>query len=474
MSASAEISSINISKEQLDILINNELSRRISKAKWVATTNLLSSLCWHGGVIYGGAVRTYIQRVSAAKKYYAFCQDNHVDADDNYCNKNIHPQSYEDRNIFPADIDVFINESKFTSFMSDIGKDYNLKKKNTGGAKYFFESNELFKKTLKLEKYRGNFINFSDSVLSDIILRSSRTNSVKVECNLDIKIDFVIIKDEYSKYRDELSILYPPFGNPDFDVNLLCFRTDMSDAEGDLTIKPLPILKKLLVQRWYSSDTYYLKFKPLEEYTITKTIMDDIITNIIEKRARPVFPDLEDYYRVFGKDKMVAIDHHRTEKILSRGYKIDKWNLIISKMLESKIIWAPSDYNYETGSDLEDQDKCVICYDTFSKDNRWFKCCKQCTCKMHQTCMSRYLKSIRLSHEGVDCPNCRTLITNVDCPCKFITFFNAIDYVINALAKKKCSDCSRFIRTNTLRSCECNTIDCRCKLLIGSNIYDID
>jgi hypothetical protein len=91
---------------------------------------------------------------------------------------------------------------------------------------------------------------------------------------------------------------------------------------------------------------------------------------------------------------------------------------------------------------------------------------------MHQSCMSRYLKSIEHSQEGVDCPYCRTNIPPEKCPCKFITFFNAIDYVSNK--NTRCEVCSKFIHLNAPRSCECERIDCLCKHSATTSANEFD
>lgn len=491
MSASA--SSLGISKEMLDSLVKEamqkEISRRLSKAKWIAITSLMRRLCRYNAIIYGGAVRSYIQRTQAAQNYYAYCKQERLDAKEQYCNREVHPESFENRNLFPADIDVFITEPDLEQFMKHGGgdKDYHLIKKSPGAAKYFFESNSLFKKALTLEKYECNIIHFCNSVLGSIIFGKLKEGTSFDLYDYKIKIDFVVLKTDYlPKHRRctpiEECILYPPFGNPDFDVNLLSIKADGEDGEGNFVIKPLPILKRLLATEVDTREYSFLsKFKPLDDYLLTQSILEDIITGIREKRARPVFPILDEYKAVFGSGKTIAIDGHRLVKMLSKGFIIDKFNLILAPGLRESTIWASTDYDYDAAetSDIDEKEKCIICYDTFSAENRWFKCCIQCNGKMHQTCLSKYLRSIRDSVEGVDCPHCRTRITQENCPCKFITFFNAIDYAIasihdNPHVHRNCDDCQRIISVNTIRACNCHIIYCRCKGNIEPSVYEID
>ena len=496
MSASASSASSSsstniegISKTMLDSLvkktIEKEMHRRLSKAKWIAITGLIRRLCLYHGIIYGGAVRSYIQRSLASQGYYTFCKENNIDADENYCNPEVHPESFENRNIFPADIDVFMSEKDLKRFMEQGGgdKEYHLTKKSHSGANYFFESNELFKKALCLQKYECNIIHFCNSVLSTIIFGGMISFN---SSDFKLRIDIVVIKDEYTSEHHRripitANILYPPFGNPDFDVNLLCFKVDDEDSLGNFVIKPLPILKRLLASNIDArEDKLLIPFKPFDDYFLTKSILEDIITGIRTKRARPVYPILEEYRTVFGREKSIAIDGHRIIKMLERGFSFDPFNLILEPALRNSIIWAPADYQYDDESTPDsDREKCIICYDTFSATNRWFKCCTQCNGKMHQTCITKYLKSIHYSAEGVDCPHCRTHISRDNCPCKFISFFNAIDYVISSFSHigkrhKRCDDCRQVISIYTTRACECHIIDCRCKHAIATRIDEIE
>lgn len=465
-----------IGKTVLDSIVKEamkkEMHRRLSKAKWIAITGLMRRLCLYQGVIYGGAVRSYIQRSLAAQVYYTFCKENHIDADENYCNPEVHLESFENRNLFPTDIDVFMSDTNLKQFMEQGGgdKEYNLKKKRSS-ANYFFESNELFKQALYLQKYDFNIIHFCNGILSAIIFGEMTTFDYSI---FKVKIDIVVIKDEYITRHHhrtpfETNILYPPFGNPDFDVNLLCLKLDDEDGIGNFVIKPLPILKRLHANGVNAGeDKFLVPFKPLDDYFLTKSIIEDIITGIREKRARPVYPILEEYQTVFGREKSVEIDTHRVIKMLNRDFIIDKFNLILEPTIRNTIIWAPTDYQYDDESISDsDRGKCIICYDTFSAANRWFKCCIQCNVKMHQTCLTNYLKSISHSAVGVDCPHCRTQISRDNCPCKFITFFNTIDYAIvsNHVINHrypKCNECHRLISCNTIGACKCHIINCIC------------
>ena len=383
-SSSASSSVEGISKEMLDSLVkeamNREMFRRLSKAKWIAITGLMRRLCHYNGTIYGGAVRSYIQRDFAAKAYYSYCERQKLDGDANYCTPDVHPESYNNRHLFPSDIDVFISETDFKDFMEQGGghKEYHLAKKTLGGAKYFFESNALFKRALTLQKYETSVIHFCNSVLNTIVLGESVEGTPLDPYYLKLNIDFVIIKDEYTlkdrthdraREHMESKILYPPFGNPDFDVNLLCFKIDNACGEDIFTIKPLPIIKRLMALTQTNTRPYesFASFKPLDDYFLTTQITEGIITGILAKRARPVFPILAEYRAVFGREKTVSIDSHRILKMLNKGFTIKKFDLILGPKLRDAIIWAPKEYNYES-TDSREEDICVL--------SRYFHCCK--------------------------------------------------------------------------------------------------
>lgn len=475
-----------ISKTVLDSIVKEAMKKemylRLSKAKWIAITGLMHRICVNNGIIYGGAVISYIQRSLAAKDYYAFCKDNSINADENYCNQDVHLESFNNRNLFPTDIDVFMSETNFKKFMEHGGgeKKYNFKKKHSNDS-YFFKSNELFMKALCLHKYECNIIHFSSSNLMSIIFDKKIDSSY-----FKLMIDIVVIKDEYTRdhYQRticERNILYPPFGKPDFDVNLLCLKLEDKDGINNFVIKPLPILKRLLnIGVDDRRDKHINSFKPLDDYFLTKSIIEDIIAGIREKRIRPVYPILEEYQTVFGREKSIIIDNYRIIKMLAKNFTIDKFNIIIEPRLRNSIMWAPTDYKYDDESISDSaKEKCVICYETFSAEKPWFKCCIECNCKMHQTCITKYLQNIPDSNVGVNCPHCRREILQDNCPCKFIMFFNTLDYAIvsnNVVNYRvpRCDECYRLISGNTIRSCKCHIINCRCNSTSVPIVNQID
>ena len=469
------------SVKKFDAIIAEEIIKKmrinLSKAKWLALMELMQDISMNG-IIYGGAVRSYIIRTSASKKYYFFCEQENIDADVNFCNPDVHPESFHDRNTFPTDIDVFMTQSKFKEFIKH-KKNYNLKKKSVEKTNYFLSSNELFKSALSLYKYEASIINFCSSVVREIIfgevLDAARDEDGEESFNLQIKIDFVVIRDDFMtkhyvrNHPMESKLLYPPFGNPDFDVNLLCFvikKDEIDSITEEITIKPLPILKRLLAQRAETQQQRLrVPFRPLHDYTETKRILDEIITGILNKKARPVFPIPEEYTFVFGKYKQFALDKHRIVKMLKRGFTIDKYNIIVEPTIRDTIIWQEP---LKTDIDADADKECCICYQAFTETDCVLNCCFQCNVKMHQICATKLLQK----KENIKCPHCRADITHDKCYCKFITFLNALDYASTAFLhdikqiKQTCSDCKLDISIHTNPACSCYSITCKCKQIL--------
>lgn len=441
-----------LSASDLAKLLEGEIRRYFNKAKWISILALYENISEYG-IIFGGAVRDYVQRVTAAKEYYDYCNGNKIDADRHYNNPEIHPASHTDRNLFPADIDVFITESKLKEFVTQAKKIHVLYKKEISRShirNYFFERN--LEGALQLEKWECSLIMFSDIGAKTALLGKS----VKT-AETGIKIDFVVIKDafldepEYKRYGG----LYPPFGKPDFDVNLLMFK---HDAEDGLQIYPMPYIKL------YYDPGRYCKYvtRPLEKHHLANQLLDEIVANIKAKRARAVFPDHKQFRVSNGALKMPAIETHRLLKIKSKGYVFEPFETIFPT--DFKPFWAPDDWDYVV-PEGETSELCLICLDIFSAENRWFKCCGTCSGKIHQTCLTQFLRKIpEHEHANMQCPQCRSNISS-KCPCGVLTFLNKIECANIELNDQRntatCSTCQRHRSLKTLNCCECWSISCR-------------
>jgi hypothetical protein len=429
-------------------IVQNELSIRFSKLKWSAYINLFEDLSVVG-LVYGGAPRDYITRTYAAKDYYNYCTLNNINANENYCNKNIHPETYADRNLFPKDIDVFITESEFDKFIAKNSENYSLKRKDVTTTNYFFQSNDLFKRAIIYKKYTCNFMKFLNGFHMKMMM------GIGFDYYSRIPIDFIIIKDEFlerSEYTDR-DILYPPFGNPDFDVNELSFK---HDEDGGFICKPLPYLTNQMHNLKKREKGY--QFNPLAAVDRNYEIMQNVIKNIRGKKALLIFPDIDEYITAFGNKHLFSINYNRVNKMLFKGYTINKFELIIPPKY---IIWAPNGFIY----DEIEEEKCLICFETFQEGNRWFKSCGTCNAKMHQLCFTRFLQRHNTDHNtqrpNIKCPQCRENINiGPNCVCKYLTYFNSIDAVYNSKkSSNKCIDCGKKIPNNK-DICDCWIIHC--------------
>jgi hypothetical protein len=467
----------------LDQIIEAEIIRRFNKAKWQSLLELYEEIAKEG-IIFGGAPRDYIARVTAAKDYYEFCEQNKIDADINYNNPEVSPDTFKDRNLYPEDIDVFISDEALAEFVKKACKKHVLVKKSSGpGHNYFFESNPLFKQALRLEKWEVSLINFSCAKAKMMLLGKSIT-TVKTL----IRVDFVVIKNEFlndGEYEN-FGMLYPPFGNPDFDVNQLMFKWDKEDSS--LAVKPMPYIK-----RYFTSKINRRNFtRPLDKEREANILLESIVANIKAKHARAIYPDVKQYIKCNGSDYVFGIDSHRISKIKIKGYSFVPLDSIFPYGF--KKFWAPNDYTYnhththtsETASEVtvagvssksgtvdlsapkEEEDVCIICQDVFTADNRWFNCCKTCTGKMHINCFSQAQRNeLVRTLSYVRCPHCRT--ETYDCNCKALTFINKLIWAnitdgkdtFDRVCAEKCTECQEYLNFRLSPHCRCWLVQCR-------------
>ncbi len=480
--ASVQHALSTLSADEFDKIKKQLVLDDFNKAKWMSILELYDKLSRYG-IIFGGAVRDYVQRIIAAKEFYAHCEINGLNAKRNYNNPNVLPENHVDRNLFPTDIDVFISESKLDEFLSFTKIEHILVKRHMNARNYFLEHNPLFKLALRIERWNCSLIQFSSIGAKKVILGDRVTMA-----DTGIKIDFVIIKDEFLKHPDfeRYGILYPPFGNPDFDVNLLMFKHDEEDG---LVIQPMPYIKLHFVEPSQYRYHHYVS-RPLEKQRLNAKLLEDIIANIKTKRARALFPNYDQYRYSRCVEKEFAIDTHRINKIHRKGFTFDTFETIFPKNFEK--FWAPDDYEYVSASGITDntddadteanadgaddvdgvelddsgEEVCLICQDVFSHDRRWFKCCTTCTGKMHMVCFTQYLQNANASQENntLNCPQCRTDISS-NCKCRELTFLNKLELAtINKdTAPERCGKCDKFMTLESGRRprCLCWKIKCR-------------
>jgi hypothetical protein len=427
MLAAAAVASKTNSAQDTEFLtkVRVEIYRRFTKARWVVLTRLYYTLSKYG-LPYGGVVRDYIAHIDAAKSYYAYCKENEIAADVYYNESTVHTETYKGRGLLPNDIDIFITKEKFDELIKVLSAKFNLTKKHTN-PNYFFKSNELLQSALTHEKWTIDLFSFSNDDIGAILLgRSYRRKA------FEWSIDFVIIRDDYLKHEEYVNkgILYPPFGNPDFDVNLLSFTIN---SEYNVQPVPLPYLNYVYPQQ--SSDA----------------IVDCVSANIKKKRALPVYPIKELYTRVFGNEKCPLIGVYRIYKMLCKRYSIDYYNTIMPEGVVS--IWA----NPEESSSA----CCSGCQEPFTEKNPAVNTrgsgsdsggSTNIPNKMHLICYRNFL-------DGV------SEIDTSSCPCEQINFLLRLSFIIDrdlwcALKSKyPCAirTCGKYFEQCTCWFFKCNT-----------------
>lgn len=264
----------DISTSELKRLLHNDNARRYNKVIWIATKLVYKDILKYGGIIYGGAVRDYLVRKYGVNSYYSYCKENKYDANEGYNSPNIHLESYLDRNKLPYDIDVFITKKNFDELIKNIGPKFNMQKRHKSKINtYFFQSYELFKEAIIHEKWTMQSVSFANDFILKILLGFSGKSSLFKIC-----VDFIIIKDEYIEHDEYVNkgILWPPFGKPDFDINLLTFTSG-----NNLDITCLPYLEQLYAHTHEHTHEHTPR-------TDTKTILDSVYSNIKNKRACPI------------------------------------------------------------------------------------------------------------------------------------------------------------------------------------------
>lgn len=403
------------SKTDFNDKLTKEIKRRFRKANWLMITNIYKILSQYG-TPYGGAVRDYINRKNAADSYYAYCKEKGIDADTNYENKAVHPDTFYNRILVPKDVDVFITRKNLERFSKHISPICIMTKKSDCPLNYCFDSSDLLCKALTLEKWTLKTMSLGYSFVNKIIFGHHITSTSFV-----LPIDFIIINDEFLNHEEYINkgVLFPPFGNPDFDVNLLSFTID---KKYNLQINPLPYLEKLQIfPIELLPDSLHTRVSTTNELKIK--IVEQITTNIINERARPIVPIKEQYVKVFGKTKVMETKGFRIFKMHHKYFILDFYNPILPSNITT--LWKAKTSEYTV------DDICAFCNKIFTDTNRPFRACNDCPRKVHLLCLRDFLikayDSNTASGKYPSCEDCGALNFTNDFYCE-----NSID-IINFL-----------------------------------------
>lgn len=433
--------------------MNELLNGRVYHAKWVALLELYNIICNYGGLIFGGATRDYIKRTLAAKKFYAFWHSNLDSKNGNeekkeyrnkckkeYNNKGYHPESFEDRILLPNDVDVYIKEDSYKELIKILQTVYNVKNSmGTDDICYFFKQNKLFTDALEYRRYYINFLQPCSNKLFKLLVN----DTINFSNLLRIKIDFIVLKKpfyENDKAKDG-GILYPPFGNPDFDIN----QVGMYSVNNNIEIK---IFNSLL--RFYYSDIYNSsEINPLGNMDVKYKAQQELFSNIENSIAVPLFPNVQQVKMIFGADYKPQINVWRLRKIYNKGYIINSEKTL---GLIKPIKYALDDFIHT------EEDKCIICWDIFSKDKKWFRFGCICNVKMHLECYVKYIRKPTINeYNAILCPHCREPNTR-ECPCILMNFMSSINHRFRLLddnsSDDKCLDKDNLC-TKWYYKCKC-------------------
>ena len=426
----------------IEVKLSELLNSRANHAKWVSLLELYGIICNFGGLIFGGATRDYIKRTLAAKKYYAFYNNNNAPDSRNpkgigseskeYNNKEYHPESFEDRILLPNDVDVYIKEDSYKELIKILQTVYNVKNSmGTDDICYFFKQNKLFTDALEYRRYYINFLQPCSNKLFKLLL-----NNTIDDCNLlRIKIDFIILKKPFYENNEakDGGILYPPFGNPDFDIN----QVGMYSVDNNIEIK---IFNSLL--RFYYSDIYNSSaINPLEYMDVKYKAQRELFSNIENWIAVPLFPNIQQVKMIFGADYKPQINFWRLKKIYNNGYSINSYKTL---RLIKHIKYSLDDFIHN------EEDKCIICWDIFSYSKRWVQFGCICNVKMHLECYVKYIRKPTVNeYNTILCPHCREPNTR-ECPCTLMNFMSSLNHRFKLLddttSDDKCLD--RHNRSN--------------------------
>ena len=264
---------------------NDKILKKINHATYVSLIKLYKVICNYKGIIFGGAVRDYVKRILAVEKFREYCSKNKLNFNESYNDENIYPETFKDRTILPADIDIHITEENYKKLIEELNKNYDIKvNEHIDITPYLFDSHELLKDAIIFKKAKINFIRKKERKIFEILLGDDIIDFN----NFNIKIDFIIIKNEFTEHYEfyDGGLLYPPFGTPDFDVNLLYM---FLDKDNNISID---VLNEIL----YKSHLEHTEFSPFKRNNKKYEILQLIYKNIENSVALPIYPNLRNNY----------------------------------------------------------------------------------------------------------------------------------------------------------------------------------
>jgi hypothetical protein len=339
-----------------NLLLKNSkhLDLDLKKYDWKIKKNLIEIILKNNGILFGGCVRDIYLHEIHSSKFYSKFDENYIITNEDYNNKHIYPET-EKRMLIPTDIDAFMYEKDYVSFINLLKEKYNFgirKIIDNNDTSYFNNSQDNIKH-YKFEitpmcsfydKPKRKIISniFNKSILKMNYVNDLITFIIKTINNIPFKtfnLDLIVIKNENNE---------PPFGNDlDFECNGL-----LMDNNGLR-------LSSLITKKIYND--------PIKKHLYLNRVLEDSLNNIA---------------------KCITYNENRFNKMLKKKWKID---------LKSKNI----DFIQESYNDGH----CIICHDKCHKNHFKLKCCDS---RYHMNCLSKmYIEGDTCLEITGKCPMCR-------------------------------------------------------------------
>ena len=269
---------------QLNDLIENQKRLYVeNRHEYLTKKKIVNLIINSGGAIYGGSLRDSITHDYGAILYYNFIP--YIDINYLlYCNKDIHCESYEDRNTIFNDIDTIMNMEVFETFLLKLD---DLK------IKYHYYLYNDFKKYIDIIDNKNEiskYIHFEIKIdnLFDINNLENYSSFKFLGSNISfksykkctIKIDILICNENVSIQNLVENIT----SNSDFYCNSLFIFNNKLQINKDIAKN----LKEVLIESSYEDEIKKNIDIFLRERLYNSEVINIVKKQIIDKKAIPL------------------------------------------------------------------------------------------------------------------------------------------------------------------------------------------
>ena len=414
-------------EKKRDSFIGNELNKMF----YHRLIDLIGNI-GQKAVIYGGFPRDIYIRQTAEQKYGEYisneCKkiaDSEAMAHDMeqiaflmfYSNDKVHPETFQKRNLFPRDLDMFILEEDYQTVIDNLKQEYQVNIEDCTASNYI---DTEYKDLLLHYHITINLFGKIQPGFNSLLINLLKTSEQSVLQNAmrKFKID-CIIKKKYAeiKYKlpakneeeaierdlfenqnkEKYANLYPPFNKPDFLCNQLVIVIDDKTE------------KKSLKRRNSHEFTFKINKVFMNFYEKSKKQSTNL-TNRFMFELNTTKMVLNDAYNGIATALNDSIPVHRLMKMHSMKYKINFNELF--DFYDTN--YGNQKRKFLKASQQEEDICCIccICQGNFEEDiKNIIKPCK-CNGYMHINCFVSYHKQFKSSSPNqsiiiVSCPLCR-------------------------------------------------------------------